>query len=92
MHFSILIVFYLSNFQTAQPCLAVGRYTIVMEQIPLTLIFTDTVMCCPTYNRLQKFVLVNERSVWVISYGITQEMTVARGIREIILSLVFMHP
>ena len=63
-----------------------------MEQIPLSLVLTDTVMGCPTYYRLQNDALVSERTIRIITYSIAEIMSITGRVAEVILALILMHP
>ena len=63
-----------------------------MEQIPLSLILTDTVMGCPTYYRFQDDALVSERTIRIITYSIAEIMSITGRVAEVILALILMHP
>ena len=63
-----------------------------MEQIPLTVIFHYGVMSGPSYYGCQYLTLVYEGSVRIVADCVAKQMAVARRIREIILSVVLMHP
>jgi hypothetical protein len=47
---------------------------------------------CPTHNGLQNDALINEGAVRIVANGVTEQVTVACGIREIVLAFIFMHP
>ena len=63
-----------------------------MEQIPLSLVLTDTVMGCPTYYRFQDDALVSERTIRIITYSIAEIMSITGRVAEVILALILMHP
>jgi hypothetical protein len=66
--------------------------TIVIEQIPLSFVFHDAMMGCPTDYRVKDNALIGEWSVRVVTDGIAEEMTVTCRIREIVLPVIFVHP
>ena len=59
-----------------------------MEQIPLSLVLTDTVMGCPTYYRFQDDALVSEWSIRIITYSIAEIMSITGRVAEVILALI----
>ena len=91
-YLSIGIVFQFANFQTAEPGLSVGRYTVVVEQIPLSFIFYDGMVCSPAHNRSKDNALISERSVRIIASGVAQTMRITSGVGKIIFTVILMHP
>lgn len=89
-----LYIFYFkwSHLQAAEPCNTIGRYTIMVEEIPLTLILCYAVVGCPSYDRLKQFVLKSEWSIRIVSDSVTQQMAIARAVREIVLAVHLVHP
>ena len=63
-----------------------------MEKIPLAVYLNDGMMGGPTDHRSEDHALIYEWAVRVVADGITEEMGVACGIGEIILSVILMHP
>ena len=63
-----------------------------MEQIPLSLVLTDTMMGCPTYYRFQDDALVSERTIRIITYCIAEIMSITGRVAEVILALILVHP
>ena len=70
----------------------VGGYTVVIQQIPLPLKLYDAVVSCPTHYGLQNHTLIGEGAVRVIANGIAEQVTVAGRIREVVLTLILVHP
>ena len=64
----------------------------MMEEIPLSLVLTDAMMSGPTYNWLQDDTFVGERTVWIVTYRITEIMAIACRVAEVILALLLVHP
>ena len=64
----------------------------MIKQVPLSAIFHDTVMGGPSYNGIEDDTLVSEGTIGRISDGITEEVSITCGVREIIFALIFMHP
>ena len=87
-----LIIEERSHLQATKPRGIVGRHAVVMEQIPLSLVLTDTMMGGPAYHRFQDNTLVSEWSVRIIAYRIAEIMGVARRVTEVILALILVHP
>src|SRR5574344_234391 len=63
-----------------------------MEQVPLSLVLTDAMMGCPTYNRLQDNALVSERTIRIITHRIAEIMSITGRVAEVILALILVHP
>ena len=70
----------------------VRGYTVVIAQIPLSLELDNAVVSCPTYNGIKDDTLVSERTVGIVANGIAQEVAIASRVREVVLSIIFMHP
>ena len=70
----------------------IGWRTVVMEEIPLTFVLHDGVVCGPAYDRLEDDSLIAEWSVGVVADGIAQQMAVASGVREVVFALILVHP
>ncbi len=64
----------------------------MVEKIPFAIIFDDAVVSGPTHYRGQDLALIGEGAVGVIAYRITEQMTVAGGVREYILVAHLVHP
>ena len=63
-----------------------------MEEIPLAAVLEDGMMSGPSHYWREDDTLIGERSVGIVAHGIAEQMTVAGGVREIILSVVLVHP
>ena len=70
----------------------VRRNAVMIEEIPLSLVLNDAVVGCPTNNRIEDNSLIGERTVWVVTRGVAQEVAVASRVREVVLAVVLMHP
>ena len=70
----------------------VGGHAVVIAQVPLSLVFYDGVVGSPADDGFEDDTLITEWPVWVVANGIAQEMTVASGVGEIVLAIVFVHP
>lgn len=81
-----------ADLKAAEPGLAARGDTVVVEEIPLAIIFDDAVVSGPAHNGCQDNSLIGEGPVGIVADCIAEEMAVAGGIREIILSIVFVHP
>jgi hypothetical protein len=68
------------------------RHTVMIAQIPLPLILYDRVMSGPTYYRVEYHTLITEWSVRRVTNGIAEIMTVTCRVREIVLTIILMHP
>ena len=64
----------------------------MIEQIPLALVLYDAVMGGPTNDGFQNHTLIGERSIGVVADGVAKEVAVAGGVREIVLTIVLVHP
>ena len=64
----------------------------MIAQIPLTLELDDAVVGSPAYDGVEDDALIGERSVGIVADGIAKEVAVARGVRELVLTVVFVHP
>jgi hypothetical protein len=60
-----------SYLQATKPCDTVGRYAVMVEEIPLTLVLCYAVMSRPPYNRLKQFILKSEWSIRIVTDSIT---------------------
>ena len=65
---------------------------VVVEQIPLTLELHDAVVGSPTHDGVEQHTLIGEGTVRIISNGLAEEVAVARRVREVVLTVVLMHP
>ena len=89
---ALVIVGEFAYLQAAEPRLAAGGDTVVMEEIPLATVFNDAVVGGPAYDRSKDFTAIDEGSVGVVADGVAEQMAVTGGIGEIILAIVLMHP
>ena len=89
---AFLVVEHFCDLSTAQPRLVFAGHAIVMEEIPLAVVFHDAVVCSPSHDRLKDYALVGEGTIGAVTRGVTDEMGVARGIRKIIFPLILVHP
>ena len=89
---TILIVEQALNLQRTQMGDIVRGYTVVIAQIPLTLILDNRVVGGPTYDGVEDDALIAERSVGIVTDGVAEEVAVAGRVREIVLAIVFVHP
>ena len=64
----------------------------MIEQEPLALVLHDTMMGRPAYDRVEDDTLIGEGTIGIVADGIAEEVTVARRVAEVILSIVLMHP
>jgi len=81
-----------SNFNAPQMCDPLTQTAVVIKLIPFAIEFKNGMMGCPSHHRIQNSARIVERSVWIVSNGITYKMSVAGGVRKIILAAVFMNP
>lgn len=81
-----------SYLQAAEPGGVMGGHTVVMEEVPLALVLRDAVVGGPAHYRFQNDALVGEGAVGVVAHGIAQIVAVTRGVAEIVLALVLVHP
>lgn len=91
-YFAIGVIFQFADFQTAEPCLSIGRHTVVVEQIPFSFILYNGMVRGPTHYRSEDDTLIGERSVRIVADGVTQAVRIAGGVGEIIFAVVFVHP
>ena len=91
-YLAIGIILYFTYLQRTEPRLASRGHRIVVEEIPLAIVFENGVMCGPSYYRSKYHALIGERSVRIVAHCIAKQVGVACGIREIILPVVFVHP
>ena len=89
---AILVVEQALNLQATEVGDVVGRYTVVIEQIPLSLILYDAVVSGPTNNRIQDDTLIGEWSIRIVTDGIAEEVAITSRITEIVLAVVLVHP
>ena len=80
------------HLQTTEMSDVVRRHTIVMEEPPTALVANNAVVSSPSDYRLQEFALEAEGSVGVIANGKAKEMTITRGIGEIVTTIGLVHP
>ena len=64
----------------------------MVEKIPFSFKFSNGVMRSPSYYWRKNYSLIDERTIGIISNGIAQEMSIPGRVREVILTLVFVHP
>jgi hypothetical protein len=67
-------------------------YAVVMEEIPLSLVFDDAVVCRPSHNRFKDDAFISKRPVGIVSYTIAEQVSVASAVTEIVSALIFVHP
>lgn len=77
LDFALLIILQRHDFQRAQVSDVVRGNTIVMEQVPLSLVLHDTMVGCPTNNRFKNDALIGEWAVRIVAYGVAQQVAVA---------------
>ena len=92
LYCAVLIVEEALYLQRTKMCDVVRRDTVVIEQIPLSLVLYNTVVGCPANNRIEDNSLISERTVWVVTRGVAQEVTVTSRVREVVLTVLLMHP
>jgi hypothetical protein len=64
----------------------------VVAQIPLSFVLYDRVMGCPTYDGIEDNALIAEWSIGVVANSIAEEMAITCRIREIVLTIILVHP
>ena len=77
LNLAVLVVLQLADFQASQPSLVVRWNAIVMEQIPLALELSNSVVSGPANNRCKNHTLIGERSVRIVADCIAKEVAVA---------------
>jgi hypothetical protein len=70
----------------------VAGYTVMIAQIPLALELNNAVVSRPTYDRIENNALVGKRTIGIVTNGIAQEVAIASGIGEIVLTIILVHP
>ena len=64
----------------------------MIAEIPLTLVLNDRMVGGPAYDGVEDNTLIAERAVRVVANGVAEEVAVASRVREIVLTVVFVHP
>src|SRR5690606_23492449 len=65
---------------------------VVIEQVPLALEFANGVVSRPADHRFENLSLIRERPVRIVADRVAEEVRVTRGIREVVLATVLVHP
>jgi hypothetical protein len=73
-------------------CDIVRGYTVVIAEIPLSLILYDGMVSGPAYDGVEDDALIAEWAIGVVTNGIAQEVAVASRVGEIVFAIVFVHP
>ena len=70
----------------------VRGHTVVVEEEPLVLKLHDRMMGRPTNNRIENHALIGEGSVRIVTDSIAEHVAVTSRVREIILTIILVHP
>jgi len=77
LNLAVLIVLQLTDFQASQPCFVIRWNAIVMEQIPLAIELSNSVVSGPANNWCKNHTLIGEWSVRIVADCIAKEVAVA---------------
>ena len=64
----------------------------MIEEIPFSLKLYNRVVIRPAFHRLEYIALIGERAIGIVSYRISDKMRVSRGVGQIVLSVIVVHP
>lgn len=92
MNAAVIKVRQLSYFHIAQMGLAAGELRVVIEQVPLVVVFYDGVVVGPAEYRGEHYAFVGVGAVEIVGYRVGDKVGVARGVGQIIFAVEFMYP